>query len=105
MMVLSIDVTPWAVAAAVVGALLGASIPRRLYSAFAVLSAFFAIYSTTPLFGMPYSIYVSVAWLLAIVFGTATMVNLIATWVRHIEMQMQMLMRQMEVLRLMVEEK
>ncbi len=105
MMVLSIDVTPWAVAAAVVGALLGALIPRRLYGVFAVLSAFFAIYATTPLFGMPYSIYVAVAWLLAVVFGTAAMANLVATWVRRIEVQMQMLMKQMEVLKLMVEEK
>ena len=105
MMVLSVDVTPWAVAATVVGVLLGAFIQRRLYNVFAVLSAFFAIYSSTPLFGMPYSIYVSAAWLLAVVFGTAAVANLAATWVRRIEMQMQMLMKQMETLRLMVEEK
>jgi hypothetical protein len=105
MMVLSIDITPWAVAAAVVGALLGAFIPRQLYSVFAVLSTFFAAYATTPLFGMPYNVYVAVAWLLAVVFGVAGVANLVATWVRRIEMQMQMLMKQMEVLRLMVEER
>jgi len=105
MMVLSIDVTPWAMVATVLGALLGAFIPRQLYNVFAVLSTFFAAYATTPLFGMPYSIYVSVAWLLAVVFGVAAVANLAATWVRRIEMQMQMLMKQMEVLRLMVEEK
>ncbi len=105
MMVLSIDITPWAVAASVVGVLLGAFIPRQLYSVFAVLSTFFAVYATTPLFGMPYSIYVAVAWLLAIVFGVAAMANLATTWVRRIEVQMQMLMKQMEVLRLMIEEK
>jgi hypothetical protein len=105
MMVLSVDVTPWAVAAVVAGVLLGAFIQRRLYNVFAVLSTFFAAYSTAPLFGMPYNIYVSVAWLLSVVFGTATVANLAATWVRRIEMQMQMLMRQMEVLKLMVEEK
>jgi sorbitol-specific phosphotransferase system component IIBC len=105
MMVLSIDVTPWAVAAAVVGALLGASIPRQRYNVFAVLSAFFAIYATTPIFGMPYNMYITIAWLLAVAFGAATMTNLVSTWVRRIEMQMQTLMRQMEVLRLTVEEK
>jgi hypothetical protein len=105
MMALSVDITPWAVAATVVGVLLGAFIPRQLYNVFAVLSTFFAVYSTAPLFGMPYSIYVSVAWVLSVVFGAATMANLVATWVRRIEMQMQMLMKQMETLRLMVEEK
>jgi hypothetical protein len=105
MMVLTVDITPWAVVASVVGALLGAFTPRQLYSVFAVLSTFFSLYSTTPLFGMPYNIYVSVSWLLAVVFGVATMANLAATWVRRIEMQMQMLMKQMEVLKLTVEEK
>jgi len=105
MMALTVDITPWAVAATVAGVLLGAFIQKRLYNVFAVLSMFFSIYATTPLFGMPYSIYVSVAWLLAIVFGTAAMANLVTTWVRRIEMQMQMLMNQMEALRLMVEEK
>jgi hypothetical protein len=105
MMVLSVDITPWAVTAAVAGALLGASIPRRLYNVFAVLSTFFAIYATTPILGMTYSIYVAVAWLLAVVFGTAAMANLAATWVRRIEMQIQMLMRQMEMLKLMIDEK
>jgi hypothetical protein len=104
MMVLSIDVTPWAVAAAVAGALLGA-IPRKLYNVFAVLSTFFSVYATTPIFGMPYNTYVAAAWLLAVAFGTATMTNLVFTWVRRIEMQIHTLMRQMEILRLMVEEK
>jgi len=40
-----------------------------------------------------------------VVFGTAAMANLAATWVRRIEMQMQMLTKQMEILKLMVEEK
>jgi hypothetical protein len=105
MMVLSVDITPWAITAATLGVLLGTFIPRQLYNVFAVLSTFFAIYASAPIFGMPYSIYVSVAWLLAVVFGTAAMANLAATWVRRIEMQMQMLMRQMEMLKLMVEEK
>jgi hypothetical protein len=104
-MVLSVDITPWAVAATMAGVLLGAFVQKRLYNVFAVLSTFFAVYSATPLFGMPYSIYVSVAWLLSVVFGTAAMANLAATWVRRIEMQMQMLMKQMEMLKLMVEEK
>lgn len=105
MMVLSVDITPWAIIATMVGVLLGAFIQRQLYNVFAVLSTFFAIYATTPLFGMQYNIYVSVAWLLSIVFGVAAMANLVITWVRRIEMQMQMLMNQMEVLKLMVEEK
>jgi uncharacterized membrane protein YoaK (UPF0700 family) len=105
MMVLSIDVTPWAVAATVVGALFGAFIPRRLYNVFATLSAFFAIYATTPLFGMPYNVLVTVAWLLSVFFGTAGLANLAATWVRRIEMQMEVLMKQIEVLKLMVEDK
>jgi pilus assembly protein TadC len=105
MMVLSIDITPWAVAAAVAGALLGASIPKRLYNVFAVLSTFFAIYATAPLFGMPYSVLVSVAWLLSVFFGVAGVANLAATWIRRIETQMQMLMREVEMLRLMAEEK
>lgn len=105
MMVLSIDITPWAIIAAMVGVLLGAFIQRQLYNVFAVLSTIFSVYATTPLFGMQYNIYVSVAWLLSIVFGVATMANLVITWVRRIEMQMQMLMNQMEVLKLMVEEK
>jgi len=105
MMVLSVDITPWAITAAMLGVLLGAFIPRQLYNVFAVLSTFFAIYASAPIFGMPYSIYVSVAWLLAVVFGTAAVANLAATWVRRIEMQMQMLMKQMEMLKLMVEEK
>jgi hypothetical protein len=105
MMVLSVDITPWAMVAAMVGVLLGAFIQRQLYNVFAVLSTFFAIYATTPLFGMPYNVYVSVAWLLSVVFGVATMANLATTWVRRIEMQMQMLMKQMEALKLMVEEK
>lgn len=105
MMVLSVDITPWAMVAAMVGVLLGAFIQRQLYNVFAVLSTFFAIYATTPLFGMPYNVYVSVAWLLSVVFGVAAMANLATTWVRRIEMQMQMLMKQMEALKLMVEEK
>jgi hypothetical protein len=88
-----------------VGVLLGAFIPKRLYNVFAVLSMFFVVYATTPLFGMPYSIYVAVAWLLAVVFGVATMANLVSTWIRRIEMQMQMLTREMEMLKLMIEEK
>lgn len=105
MMVLSVDITPWAMVAVMVGVLLGTFIQRQLYSVFAVLSTFFAAYATTPLFGMPYSIYVSVAWLMSVVFGVAAMANLVITWVRRIEMQMQMLMNQMEVLKLMVKEK
>jgi hypothetical protein len=70
-----------------------------------VLSTFFAVYATTPILGMPYSIYVAVAWLLAVVFGVAAMANLVSTWVRRIEMQMQMLAREMEMLKLMIEEK
>jgi hypothetical protein len=103
-MVLSVDITPWAITAATLGVLLGAFIPRQLYNVFAVLSTFFAIYASAPIFGMQYSIYVSVAWLLAVVFGTAAMANLATTWVRRIEMQLQTLTREMEILKLMIEE-
>jgi phosphoribosylcarboxyaminoimidazole (NCAIR) mutase len=104
MMVLSIDVTPWAVVVIALGALFGALIKRPLYGVFVVFATFFGIYSLTPIFGMPYDVFVTVSWLLSAFFGTSSMSNLVATWIRRIETQLQMLAREMETLRLMVEE-
>jgi hypothetical protein len=105
MMVLSIDVTPWAVVAGVLGALFGAWARPRLYNVFAVLSAFFGTYASATLFGMAYNTFVTVSWLLSISFGTASVANLIATWVRRIEIELRIVREQLEMLRLAVEER
>jgi len=104
MMVLSIDVTPWAVVAVALGVLLGALIKRPLYNVFAVFATFFGVYSLMPIFGMPYNIFTAVSWLLSAFFGASSVSNLIATWVRRIETQLQILAREMETLKLMIEE-
>jgi len=105
MMVLSVDVTPWVVATATLGALFGAWIRRPLYNVFGVLATFFSLYATTPLLGMQYNVFVAVSWLLAVFFGTSSVANLVSAWVRRIEMMLQMLQTQLEALKLIVEEK
>jgi hypothetical protein len=104
MMALSIDITPWVIAVAAIGGILGASISRPVYSVFAVLATIFGVYSLTPVFGMPYNMLVSAAWLLSTFFGTASLVNAVAWRLRRIEMQLQMLSKQMDALKLMMEE-
>ncbi len=104
MMVLTVDVTPWAIIATALGVLFGALVKRPLYGVFAVLATFFGSYSLTPIFGMPYNVFATVSWLLSAFFGASSMSNLVATWVRRIETQLQMLAREMETLKLMIEE-
>jgi hypothetical protein len=103
MMVVSIDVTPWAVVASALGVLFGTWMSQRLYVIFAVLSAFFGAYSTAVLFGMPYNALTSVSWLLSVFFGTASIANLVATWIRRIEFELRTMREQLEFLRLTVE--
>jgi hypothetical protein len=104
MMVLSIDVTPWAVVAIALGALLGALVKRPLYGVFAIFATFFGVYASTPLIGLQYNAFVAVSWLLSSFFGATSISNLVATWVRRIETQLQTLVREMETLKLMIEE-
>jgi hypothetical protein len=103
-MVLSIDVTPWAVVAVALGALFGALFKRPLYGVFAVLATFFGVYSLMPVFDMSYNMFVSVSWLLSAFFGASSVSNLVATWIIRIETQLQALAREMETLKLMIEE-
>jgi hypothetical protein len=105
MMVLTIDITPWVVVAVALGALFGAWAKPRLYNIFAVLSAFFGTYASATLFGMAYNIFATVSWLLSIFFGTASVTNLIATWVKHIETELRVVREQLEFLRLTVEKR
>jgi hypothetical protein len=105
MMILSIDVTPWAIVAIALGALFGALVRPRLYGVFAVLASIFGMYASAPIFGMTFNIFVSVSWLLSVFFGVASITNLIATWVRHIELELRTMREQLEMLRLLVEEK
>jgi hypothetical protein len=104
MMVLSIDVTPWAVVAVALGALFGALLKRPLYSVLAVFATFFGIYASATLIGLQYNAFVAISWLLSVFFGASSISNLFATWVRRIEMQLQMLTREMEMLKLMIKE-
>jgi len=104
MMVLSIDITPWAVVVIALGALFGALVKRPLYGVFAVFATFFGVYSLMPIFGMPYDMFATVSWLLSAFFGASSMSNLVATWVMRIETQLQILAREMETLKLMIEE-
>ena len=104
MMVLSIDVTPWAVVAVALGALFGALFKRPLYGVFAVFATFFGIYASATLIGLQYNAFVAISWLLSAFFGASSVSNLVATWVRRIELQLQMLTREMEMLKLMIEE-
>jgi predicted RND superfamily exporter protein len=105
MMVLSIDVTPWAVVAGAFGALFGAWARPRLYNIFAVLSAFFGAYASATLFGMAYNIFTTASWLLSIFLGTASVVNLIATWVKRVETELRAVREHLEFLRLAIEER
>jgi hypothetical protein len=102
-MVLTVDVTPWVVITMVLGALFGAWVRSRLYRVFAVLASIFGIYATASLFGMMFNIFVSVSWLLSVFFGTASLANLVATWVRLIELELRAMREELEILRLMVE--
>ena len=104
MMVLSIDVTPWAIVAIVLGVLFGASLKRSLYNVLAVFSTFFGIYASATLIGLQYNAFMAISWLLSAFFGASSLSNLVATWVRRIEMQLQMLTREMEMLKLMIKE-
>jgi hypothetical protein len=104
MMVLSIDVTPWAVITVALGVLFGALVKRPLYGVFAVLATFFGIYASASLIGLQYNMFMTVSWLLSAFFGASSITNLIATWIRRIEMQIQMLVKEMESLKLMIEE-
>jgi uncharacterized membrane protein YccC len=105
MMVLSIDITPWAVITVVVGTLFGAWVRKQVYNVFAVLATFFGAYAITPILEMQYNIFVTISWLLATFFGASSLANLVATWVRRIEMMLQTLQTQLETLRLAIEEK
>ncbi len=105
MVIFSIDVTPWAIIAIALGALFGAFVKSRLYNVFAVLATFFGIYATAPLFGTTFNVFVSASWLLSVFFGVASITNLVATWVRRIELELRAMREQLEVLRLLVEEK
>jgi hypothetical protein len=104
MMVLTIDITPWAVVAVALGALFGALPKRPLYGVFAVFATFFGIYATVTLIGLQYNAFVAISWLLSAFFGASSISNLVATWVKRIEMQLQTLIREMEMLKLMIEE-
>jgi len=105
MMILSIDITPWVIIATATGALFGAWMKPRLYGVFATLSTFFGAYATVSLFGMAYNIFVAVSWLLSVFFGTASITNLVVTWVRHIEVELKAMREQLEILRLVIEER
>jgi hypothetical protein len=105
MMVLSVDITPWAVVTIAIGALFGAWARPRLYNVFAVLSAVFGAYTTATVFGMTFNVFVTVSWLLSVFFGTASITNLIATWVKRIEVELRTMREQLEILRLAVEER
>jgi phosphoribosylcarboxyaminoimidazole (NCAIR) mutase len=104
MMALSIDVAPWTVVTVTLGVLFDASIKRPLYGVFATFATFFGVYSLMSIFGMTYNISVAVSWLLSAFFRASSVSNLIATWIRRIEMQLQVLMREIETVKLMVEE-
>jgi hypothetical protein len=104
MMVLTIDITPWAVVAVALGALFGALLKRPLYSVLAVFATFFGIYASATLIGLQYNAFVAISWLLSAFFGASSISNLVATWVRRIEMQLQMLKSEIETLKLMIEE-
>ncbi len=104
-MILSVDITPWAVVAVALGALFGALVKRQLYGVFATFATFFGVYSSTPVFGMPYNMFVTISWLLSAFFGASSISNLVATWVRRIEMQLQILAREIDLLKLIIEEK
>jgi hypothetical protein len=47
---------------------------------------------------------VAISWLLSAFFGASSISNLVATWVRRIEMQLQILTKEVEMLELMIEE-
>jgi len=104
MMVLSVDATPWVIVTTALGALFGALFKRPLYGVFAVFATFFSIYSTASLFGLQYNTFVAVSWLLSAFFGASSISNLVATWVRRIETQLQTLAKEMEMLKMIVEE-
>ena len=105
MNILSIDITPWVVVTMSIGALFGAWVKQPLYKVFAVLSMFFGAYAMTPVFGMQYNEFVTISWLLSTFFGSSSLANLAAVWVRRIEMMLQTLQTQLESLRLVVEDK
>ena len=105
MMVLSIDVTPWAVVAVALGVLFGALFKRPLYGVFAVLATFFGIYATAPVIGLQYNMFVAVSWMLSAFFGASSVSNLVATWVRRIETELRIMREQLEILRLATEER
>ena len=105
MMVLSIDITPWAVVAVALGVLFGALFKRSLYGVFAMLATFFGIYATAPVIGLQYNVFVAVSWLLSAFFGASSVSNLVATWVRRIETELRIMREQLEILRLAVEER
>jgi len=105
MMVLSVDVTPWAVVAVALGALFGALVRPRLYGVFAVLATLFGIYATASLFGMTFNVFVSASWLLSVFFGTASITNLVATWLRRIELELRAVREELKILRLVAEER
>jgi len=105
MNILSIDITPWVVVTMTIGALFGAWMRRPLYNVFAMLSTFFGVYAITPMLGLQYNMFVSVSWFLSTFFGTSSLVNLVATWIRRIETTLKSLQAQMETLRLAVEDK
>ena len=105
MMVLSVDATPWVIVTTALGALFGALFKRPLYGVFAVFATFFSIYSTVSLFGLQYNTFVAVSWLLSAFFGASSISNLVATWIRRIEMELRTMREQLEILRLAVEER
>jgi len=104
MMVLSIDVTPWAVVAVALGALFGALLKRPLYNILAGFATFFGIYASATLIGLQYNAFVLISWLLSAFFGASSISNLFATWVKRIEKQLRILTKEMELLKLMIEE-
>jgi len=91
MVIYSIDVTPWVVAVASLGGVLGVLVKRPLYVVFSALSALFGIYSLAA----PYGELAFAAWFLAVFFGTASLVNVIASMLRRIEAQVQAVVRLM----------
>jgi hypothetical protein len=90
--VLTVDVTPWALVAAALGAILGAYVKRPTYAAFAALATVFSVYASSPLWGTPYTLFHFVAWILAVFFATAALSNIYVAWARRLESQLQMIL-------------
>jgi hypothetical protein len=99
MMILAVDITPWAVASVAVGAVFGALVKRHLYGVFALLTVLFGAYSAASMFGMQYSIFTPISWLLSAFFGAASVANLATVLIRRVEAQLQALVAEVKTLK------